>query len=54
MSRKKEEERVFFNFFFPGLRKMKDLDFPGQAYGVQYVRQESNGGAWGLEHLRTH
>lgn len=51
MSRKREEERFFF---FLGLRKMKHLDFPGQAYGVQHVRRESDGGAWGLEHLRTH
>lgn len=53
MSRKQEEEREFF-LFLPGLRKRKHLDFPGQVHGVQYVRQESDGGEWGLENLRTH
>lgn len=53
MSRKQEEGRES-SFFLPGIRKRKHLDFPGQVYGVQYVRQESDGGEWGPEHLRTH
>lgn len=43
MSRKQEKERDSF----PRLRKRKHLDFPGHRYGVQYVRQESNGGSMG-------